>query len=224
MSSQKKYTNDLFRVLGWYAKYGLKVIPVDYNDLSENLNPYDFYLLESPDKATSDFKKIPDFFNGSIFWAIEIGPYINIVTLRIIESEGGVESLKELERKYGGLPKTATISIRSIEEHIGYDYLFKCDRDWLNSQISSIPSEFFEYSKHLHLEQLDTYTRMLVTENPYYRGHSLKQKKIAPGVSIILDGFIVVPPSQMYSWHNSKFMRNLPNIPIEIVGTILNNQ
>lgn len=69
-----------------FMDIGLKIISVDYNDNSGNLNPYDFYLCEPPDKATSDIKEFLRDGHLGVYYAIKVGFDIDVVVLRVISS------------------------------------------------------------------------------------------------------------------------------------------
>lgn len=48
----------------------------------------------------------------------------------------------------------------------------------------------------------------------------MKQIELSPGINLILDGFVIVPPSQWYQWHNYRSFKNLPFLPIDVVNKI----
>lgn len=204
MISHKYYSNDLLRVFNWYAKYGLKVIPVNYNDMSETISPYEFYFLEPPDKATSDYTSIRKISQPFTYWAVKVGSYIDIITVRVVESEGGIESLQKNENLSNLLNLTAT-----IKTPFGFDYLVKVDHQWLVSQIEWTSYQFFEFKGFHPGSLLYEYVQMDIKEKPYYQGHRLKQIAYGEGIYLILDGFIIIPPSQWYIWKHQKSIKNL---------------
>ena|GEM_PF-4628219 len=190
----------------------LMVIPVDYKDMGKNISPYDFYFCESPEEATSNIQTLLGMISVGSYFAVKIDPDSNIAVLRIIEEEGGNESLKGIESKYGTLPRTAI-----VKTPVGYDHFFKGDTEWLRSQTSSIQSTYFEFTGHAHPDQLEKYLQEMVIEKPYYRGHELKQIEIAPGINLILDGFVIIPPSQWYDWYSKMSLKSIPRFPNEII-------
>lgn len=205
----KNYCNDISRVYDWYGKYGLKVIPINYNDMSETISPYDFYFCEDPDKAAYDIDSIRDLAYPFPYWAVKVGPYINIVTLRIVEKEGGITSLLNNEHLYALQEQAAT-----IKTPIGFDFFVKVEHECLIFQLSLVADTFYEFKGYHPDSMIYELIQSNVEEKPYYNGHSLKQIQLEKGIYLILDGFVIVPPSQWYIWKHRKSLKMAPLLQI----------
>ena len=63
---------DLQRVFEYFVKYRFKVIPIDINE--GNPSPYDFYPLESPHLAASNFNELTQISPPQCYYGVILGP------------------------------------------------------------------------------------------------------------------------------------------------------
>jgi len=116
-----------------FAKKGIRIIPVNYNDL-EILGPNSFELLAPKEDATTDINKIKEWATLGSYWAIQIGSYCNILVIRF----DNLQKHDDYVNKYGEFIKTVI-----IESPVHKDYLFKfspMDDPFLNE----VTSTYFE--------------------------------------------------------------------------------
>jgi len=122
-----------------YAEKGFKVIPVNYDD-SNIQSPHKFEFLKEEHEATTDLKTIRNFATGFPYWAIQIGSYCNVLTIRFTD----IDEHNNFISRRGNFTPTIV-----IESPVHLDYLFK----YLPTDLTLLPDLRYDAFDVLYRDQ-----------------------------------------------------------------------